>query len=94
MEELPADKPEPRKLIIPPITELKLTEPDGKMRVYHFSYYQATWTGKVAPDGMIEARYIAICNTVGCQGIYGEGFGYGLAFVDCLRQLYFQGLIK
>lgn len=70
-----------KKLLLPPKVEIRINN-----SIYSFDFYQATWTDSI--------RYVAICNTVGCDGVYGEGLGYHNAAFDCFTKLVESGKIK
>lgn len=72
-----------KKLLLPPKVEIAIND-----SVYSFSFYQATWTDQN------KARYVAICNTAGCNDVYGEGLGYHRAAFDCFTKLVESGKIK
>ena len=53
-----------------------------------FHFYQDTGTG-----GAIAPRYVALCSTVGCEGVFGEGMGWHAAMSDCLSKLAAKGIL-
>ena len=84
------------KIIVPPGIELLISNSDGTKSSLRFSFYQATWTGKNYTNQVglkYDARYMAHCNTVGCQEVFGEGLGWQRDFSDCLQKLVDKGVI-